>query len=99
MRSAFSPLAREAVPQRGSIPPMPRSLAAPQLLLLLGAGPCLARVLPAVGHARLRPTLRDLGSVPRGGPNECTPGASYAEVATGTGRRGGGSDAHGPRLT
>src|SRR6516225_7184424 len=29
-----------------------------------GHGRCLAPVLPAVGHARLRPKLRDLGSVP-----------------------------------
>src|SRR5689334_1604670 len=64
MRSAFSPLARGAVPPRDSIPPKPRSLAAPQLLLLLGAGLCPARVLPAVGHACPRPKLRDLGSVP-----------------------------------
>src|SRR5262245_64058921 len=99
MRSAFSPLAREAVPQRYSIPPIPRSLAAPQLLLLLCAGPCLARVLLAVGHARLRPTLRDLGILPRHGPGECRPGASYPGVAAGPGRCGGGSDARAARLT
>src|SRR6516162_9551519 len=52
-----------------------------------GHGRCLAPVLPAVGHARLRPKLRDLGSVPRQGPDECRPGASYARIAAGTRRR------------
>src|SRR5690348_10098366 len=43
---------------------MPRSPAAPQLLLLLGADPCRMWALPAAGHDSLRPALRDLGSVP-----------------------------------
>src|SRR5215467_1188813 len=98
MRSAFSPLAREAVPPRDSIPPMPRSLAAPQLLLLLGAAvPCPG---PASRRARSSaPYAARLGECTRQGPNECRPGASYEGVATTTGRRDGRSDARGTRLT
>src|SRR5215471_5782989 len=64
-----------------------------------GRGPCPARVLPAVGHACLRPKLRDLGSVPGKTLPNAGRVARYAEVAAGTGTRAGGSDARGTRLT
>src|SRR5262249_2726679 len=97
MRSAFSPLAREAVPPRDSIPPMPRSLAAPQLLLLLGAGHALPGSCQPPGTlvCALRCEIR--GVYP-GKAQTNAPGASYEGAATATGRRDGGSDARGARL-